>query len=85
MQSADVVVFKPLKEGWKKAVLNFRREHSTKVVTKENFAAVLKTVIDKIQPQTIQHGFQACGLYPWNSCAIDHSKCIGKNKEKTNN
>ncbi|XP_072394938.1 uncharacterized protein [Diabrotica undecimpunctata] len=40
VQPADVSIFKPLKEGWKCAVLKFRREHPTEVVTKDNFAAV---------------------------------------------
>lgn len=31
--SRCVAVFKPLKEGWKKAVLNFQREYPTEVVT----------------------------------------------------
>lgn len=48
MQPADLAVYKPLKEGWKEAVPKVRREHHTKVVTKENFAVVLKTVVDNV-------------------------------------
>lgn len=81
MQPADVAVFKPLKEGWKKAVLKFRREYPTEVVTKENFAGVLNTVVNNVKPEGIRNGFRACGLFPWNSSAIDYSKCTAKKKE----
>jgi hypothetical protein len=83
MQPANVAVFKRLKEGWKKAVLNFRRENPDKVLTKEKFAPVLKTLVDNVKPD--QNDFRASGLYPWNPAAIDYSKCTVKNyKEKSN-
>jgi hypothetical protein len=85
MQPANVAVFKRLKEGWKKAVLNFRRENPDKVLTKEKFAPVLKTLVDNVKPETDQNDFRASGLYPWNPAAIDYSKCTVKNyKEKSN-
>jgi hypothetical protein len=85
MQPANVAVFKRLKEGWKKAVLNFRRENPDKVLTKEKFASVLKTLMDNVKPETDQNDFRASGLYPWNLAAIDYSKCTVKNnKEKSN-
>lgn len=85
MQPADFGVFKPMKKGWKKAVLNFQRQHPTDVITKENFAVVLKTVIDDTKPDIIQHGFRAFGMYPWNSSAINYSKCTGKNNNNNPN
>ncbi|KAF2887235.1 hypothetical protein ILUMI_18937 [Ignelater luminosus] len=33
------------------------------------------------KPENVQHGFRACGLYPWNSNAIDYSKRLGRNVE----
>jgi hypothetical protein len=85
MQPANVAVFKRLKEGWKKAVLNFRRENPDKVLTKEKFAPVLKTLVDNVKPETDQNDFRASGLYPWNPAAIDYSKCTVKNyKEQSN-
>jgi hypothetical protein len=71
MQPANVAVFKRLKEGWKKAVLNFRRENPDKVLTKEKFAPVLKTLVDNVKPETDQNDFRASGLYPWNPAAIE--------------
>ncbi|KAF2883217.1 hypothetical protein ILUMI_22959 [Ignelater luminosus] len=29
-------------------------------------------------PDTLQNGFRACGVFPWNPDAIDFSKCLGK-------
>ena len=37
IQPADVSVFEPLKTGWKKAVLEFRRKNPHKTLTKEPF------------------------------------------------
>nr|CAI5869138.1 unnamed protein product [Callosobruchus analis] len=45
MQPANVEAFRPLKNGWNKAVLNFRRENPNSIVTKENFALVLNKAI----------------------------------------
>ena len=80
LQPADVSAFKPIKNGWKKAVLVYQRNNPNKGITKENFASILQTVIDKsLSAETIQNGFRSCGLYPWNKDAIDFTKCLGKN------
>lgn len=80
MQPADVAAFKPLKTGWKKAVLEFRRKNPRSSLTKESFAPVLKTVVDECAKiDTIKNGFRASGLFPWNASAIDYTKCLGKN------
>lgn len=65
LQPADVACFKPLKNGWKSEVLNFRRENPYDVVTKEKFAPILEKVINNhLKPETVKNGFRACGLYP---------------------
>lgn len=38
-------------------------------------------MVDNVKSEAIQHGFHACGLYPWNPPAIDYTKCTGKNKD----
>ncbi|CAG9829492.1 unnamed protein product [Diabrotica balteata] len=82
MQPADVAAFKPLKTGWKKAVLEFRRKHPHEMLTKEKFAPILKDVIeDYAKAETIKNGFRASGLYPWNASGIDFTKCLGTKKE----
>ncbi|XP_072380801.1 uncharacterized protein [Diabrotica undecimpunctata] len=64
LQPADVAVFKPLKEGRKSAVLKFQRVYPTEVVTRDNFAAVLKTVVDNIKPENIRNGFLCLWAFP---------------------
>lgn len=82
LQPADVAAFRPIKSFWKSAILDWRRTNPTNEINKENFAVILKTVVDKFRqtPETIQNGFRACGLYPWDKNAIDYSKCLGKRK-----
>lgn len=82
LQSADVAAFKPIKTGWKKAVLNWRKQNLNKILSKEKFAPVLEKVIEQYgKAKTIQNGFKATGLYPFNPDAIDFSKCLGQNDE----
>lgn len=81
LQPADVSVFKPLKNGWRKSVLEWRRRNPLDTLTKEKFACVLKEVVRTIEPETIKSGFRCCGLFPWNPLALDYSKCLGARKE----
>lgn len=49
------------------------------MLTRDKFAPILKIVLDSsVTPKTIQNVFRASGLYPWNSDAIDYSKCLGR-------
>ncbi|KAI4455538.1 hypothetical protein MML48_9g00007544 [Holotrichia oblita] len=78
MQPADVAAFKPIKNGWKKAVVEWRRTHPLETLTKEHFAPVLKLAVERsAKIETIKNGFRASGLNPWNPDAIDFSKCLG--------
>lgn len=61
-----------------KAVLEFRRTKPHEGLTKEKFAPLLKTVVNaRAKPQIIQNGFQASGIFPWTSSAIDFTKYLG--------
>lgn len=80
LQPADVAAFRPIKYGWKKAVMNWRLNHPAEALTKENVAPILDLVVKEIKPETLVNGFKACGLYPWNSKSIDFTKCLGKNQ-----
>lgn len=85
MQPADVACFKPLKNGWPKAVAKLRRKDQNERVTLQNFAPVLQDCIrSSLTKQTIKKGFAASGLYPWNYHAIDMSKFLAKGKPKVN-
>lgn len=78
LQPADVSLFRPVKQFWKSAVREWLLENDGEVVTKQNFATVLKEGTEKINPLCIVNGFRACGLYPFNPDAVDYSKCIAK-------
>lgn len=85
LQPADVSTFKPLKDGWRKGVIEWRRNNPTQELSKKEFAGLLKVVISKsVRPEIIINGFRACGLYPWEPSSIDFSKCLGKKKLETN-
>lgn len=78
MQPADVSAFRPLKANWNRAVLKFRQDNPNSIITKENFAIVLKEAVNNLKAESISNGFRATGLYPWQPSAIDFSKCLGK-------
>ncbi|KAK9700879.1 Pao retrotransposon peptidase [Popillia japonica] len=79
IQPCDVSTFKPIKDGWKKGIIEWRRNNPTELITKEQFAPILKCVLDKvIKPEVITNGFRACGIFPWNPNNIDFTKCLGR-------
>lgn len=82
LQPADVAAFRPLKEGWKKGVFEWRKQNSlSTAVTKKDFAPILHKVINEtINPDILKNGFKACGLYPWNPNNINFDKCLGKSQ-----
>ncbi|KAK9720980.1 hypothetical protein QE152_g21786 [Popillia japonica] len=45
-------------------------------------APILQKAIKSLSCSTITNGFKACGLFPWNSDALDYSKCLGHNHNK---
>ncbi|XP_072389288.1 uncharacterized protein [Diabrotica undecimpunctata] len=70
LQPADVAAFKPLKTFWNKAVLQFRKDNPQKVLTKVQFAPVLKSAIDRLNPDVIRSGFRACAFTEKSSVEI---------------
>ncbi|KAJ8944633.1 hypothetical protein NQ318_004720 [Aromia moschata] len=75
LQPADVAAFKPIKTGWKQALVAWRRENLNETLTKDKFAPILKKVVENFgKESTIKNGFRATGLYPFNPNAIDFEK-----------
>ncbi|KAL9702723.1 hypothetical protein quinque_006241 [Culex quinquefasciatus] len=83
MQPADVSCFKPLKNGWPKAVAKLRRNDPNAKVTLQNFAPVLLDCIrNSLTRLIIKKGFRASGLFPWDFNAIDLTKFTAISKAK---
>lgn len=78
LQPADVSVFKPLKQEWKRTVKNWqsRPENLNKCITKTNFCQVFKETLGMEMTQTIKNGFRKCGLYPFDVEQVDFTKCV---------
>lgn len=86
MQPADVSCFKPVKNGWSDAVTIWKRDNTDKILNKVRFAKLLKVVVDNcIDKTTIENGFRACGLCPFDANAVDYTKCLGKSRISVQN
>lgn len=80
-QPADVAIFKPLKDSWKSAVMDWKNEevNDGQTLTLAHFGPVLRSAMDKgIKKESIVNGFRVCGLYPFNVENVDFSKCVAK-------
>lgn len=45
-------------------------------MSKVNFAPLFSEAMKEVTKSTIQNGFKATSLYPFNSNNVDYSKCI---------
>lgn len=70
LQPMDVAVFRSLKASWRQKVGEWRMAHDGAQVEKHQFPVVLKGALESISPSSIQNGFKACGLLPWNPSAV---------------
>jgi hypothetical protein len=83
LQPADVAAFRPIKVGWRKTLREWYATNNYQInLTKENFAPLLKTVVDSCaKPETLMNGFRISGLYPFDPDNVDYSKCLAIEKE----
>lgn len=81
MQPLDVSVFRPLKQGWKKTVKNWRVDHDGEDVNRFNFSQVLHRLFGQLDlKKAIQSGFRVTGLFPFNANNVDYTKCVAQKK-----
>lgn len=78
MQPADAALFKPLKQNGKNTVYECKRTNNNKSV----LSYLLEKAMDGVSSETVQNGFRKCGLYPFDSNAIDFRKCMFDNTRK---
>jgi len=78
-QPADVAVFRRVKIFWRKAVRDWHARHPGEILNKVTFAPLLREVIDfAAKHEKLVTGFQACGLYPLNTNAVNYIKHPGE-------
>lgn len=82
LQPMDVSVFKALKVYWKQSVRNWHVENYGNKLRKEHFSVVFSQALKDITKETIQNGFEACGLSPFNVEKVKYSN-ISSNKKST--
>ena len=71
-QPNDVGPFKPLKQEWRLAVAEWRQSHPYQALTRQQFAPLLASTIEKLNSQAVVAGYKATGLYPWNADAVHY-------------
>lgn len=84
MQPMDVAVFRPLKTAWKNAVHDWRMQNNGNRLGRDDFAPLLSTCIEAVTVETVQQGFRACGLYPFNPNAPDYQRLVASTNKSTN-
>lgn len=84
-QPLDIAYFAPLKgEVWRDGVRLWKLKTGKRGLKKEDFAPVLKSVIDawSNEKQVIINGFKASGLYPLNPDIVEYDVLCKKKKKK---
>ena len=77
LQPPDVSVFKSLKSHFSKAIHALSLVKKDFVVSKHDFARVLKTPFERaFSISNIKAGFAKCGIHPFDPKAIDQSKIM---------
>lgn len=76
IQPLDVSVFGPLKKKWAKAVHSWKLANKVLAVNKLEVPKLLDHILfEELDKTTITNGFKRCGLFPFDSSAVDYSKC----------
>ena len=83
LQPLDVALFHPLKECYRRILRQWRIDNDVVEVKKSMFGPILKLTLDSIDlTESIVSGFRCCGLFPFDSNAVNYSIM---NKEKKKN
>lgn len=87
MQPLDIAFFHPFKDLWKKGVIKWKAEENISRLRKEHIPSVIKKTLDGFanEKQTIQNGFRASGLMPFDADAVEYNVLKKKKKKKTIN
>lgn len=71
LQPLDKSVFRSFETYWDEQVLLFWKTHLDRKLTKDLFRKIFSAVLRRaVTPANIVNGFKACGVFPFNDCAI---------------
>ena len=76
LQPADVAVFRSLKNNWKKAVFDWKRQNNNKALLRVMFSSLLENAVSSVTKETVENGFCRCGIFPFDANVIDYTKCM---------
>ena len=83
IQPLDVAFFHPLKEVYKKAIVEYKLEKGIVDIKKAMVPVILKKALEKMNyAEGIKNGFRSSGLYPFNADAVDFNILKKKSKKK---
>ncbi|XP_057338484.1 uncharacterized protein LOC130676348 [Microplitis mediator] len=84
IQPLDVALFRPLKASYAKEYRRYEIENDVVDFKKWMFASVLEKALEAVDfSKTIQSGFRATGLYPFNPDAVNYD-VLNKNTKNKN-
>lgn len=79
LQPLDVAFFAPLKKKWKKLVRTWRLKNEGADLKKHQVPALLDELIHAEDfTEAVKNGFRTCGLHPFDSAAVNYSKCVNE-------
>ncbi|EDS41187.1 conserved hypothetical protein [Culex quinquefasciatus] len=75
IQLADVGVFGPMNHYWKKEVTKFMDENGENAkITPVTFPEMQEAMKHAFKMKTVSESFKPCGLFPFNTNAVDYSQ-----------
>ncbi|XP_055707130.1 uncharacterized protein LOC129804093 isoform X1 [Phlebotomus papatasi] len=80
LQPLDLAFFNPLKEAYKTAILQWRRNNPYQILKRDRIAPVVKSALDSMHniKDIIQKGFTESGIYPWKPNAVNRDKIFAE-------
>jgi DDE superfamily endonuclease len=78
IQPCDVAIFRSLKSHWNEVARKTKFNDMNKKISKDELPHLFLEAFNLVTEETIKSGFRATGIYPWDSEAIDYTKCLGK-------
>ena len=71
-QPLDSCVFGPLKKAWTEVCHTYQQDNPGAIISKYNFTPLFATAwLQSFSPNNLISGFRKCGIYPFNSEAIE--------------